>query len=208
MIVRRNQFRRMAVKTCRFFSTKSQSSAVVDLSKITVVSLEQAVAAPFTTCRLADDGARVIKVERPETGDFVRSYDKFAKGGSSYFAWLNRGKESLAIDMKQETSKKLLQEIVSTADVFVQNLAPGATERLGFGSTALRKAHPRLITLDISGYGLEGSLKDYKAYDLLVAAEAGLCEVTGTPHGPGRVGVSICDICAGKNLFKPFFSQL
>ena len=166
------------------------------LNGILVVSLEQAVAAPFCTSRLADAGARVIKVER-EGGDFARSYDGAIHGESAYFVWLNRGKESLVLDIKDAGDAALLVRIASKADVFVQNLAPGAAERAGFGSTALRNRHPRLITCDISGYGEQGDYADMKAYDMLVQAESGLCSVTGSPDQESRIGVSACDIGTG-----------
>ncbi|GBG23871.1 Succinate--hydroxymethylglutarate CoA-transferase [Hondaea fermentalgiana] len=149
------------------------------LGGLVVVSLEQAVAAPFCTSKLADQGARVIKVERRPAGDFARQYDRNASGASSYFAWLNRGKESFTADIKADGDREALQKLITNkADVFVQNLAPGAAERAGFGSEYLRELNPRLITLDISGYGDEGPRSSYKAYDLLVAAEAGLCDGT------------------------------
>jgi itaconate CoA-transferase len=166
------------------------------LEGVLVLSLEQAVAAPYCSSRLADAGARVIKVERAE-GDFARGYDEAANGLSSYFVWLNRGKESLVADIKNPADAALLHRILARADVFIQNLAPGAAARAGFGSEALRAAHPRLITLDISGYGDSGDYATMKAYDLLVQAESGLCSITGHPAGPGRVGVSVCDIACG-----------
>ena len=166
------------------------------LEGLLVVSLEQAVAAPYCSSRLADAGARVIKIERPE-GDFARGYDKAAKGSSSYFVWLNRGKQSLVADIKQPADSALLHNILSKADVFIQNLAPGAAARAGFGSDELRARYPRLITVDISGYGDSGDYATMKAYDLLVQAESGLAMVTGRPEGPGRVGVSACDIACG-----------
>ena len=166
------------------------------LKGLLVVSVEQAVAAPYCACKLADAGARVIKVERPE-GDFARNYDRAAEGESAYFVWLNRGKESIALDLKDSNDLALLRRMIATADVFIQNLAPGAAARLGIGSKALRAADPRLITLDISGYGEEGPYRDMKAYDLLIQAETGLAGITGHPAGPGRVGVSVCDIAAG-----------
>ena len=166
------------------------------LQGLLVVSVEQAVAAPYCACKLADAGARVIKVERPE-GDFARNYDRAARGESAYFVWLNRGKESIALDLKDSDDLALLRRMISAADVFIQNLAPGAAARLGIGSEALRAADPRLITLDISGYGEEGPYRDMKAYDLLIQAETGLAAITGHPAGPGRVGVSVCDIAAG-----------
>lgn len=166
------------------------------LEGIVVVALEQAVAAPFCSSRLADAGARVIKVERTE-GDFARSYDAVAEGESAYFVWLNRGKESLCLNIKDERDAKLLQHILLEADVFIQNLAPGAAARAGFDSAQLRQSNPRLITLDISGYGESGPYRDMKAYDLLVQCETGLASITGAPEQPGRVGVSICDIACG-----------
>jgi itaconate CoA-transferase len=166
------------------------------LEGLLVVSMEQAVAAPYCASRLADAGARVIKIERAE-GDFARAYDAVAKGQSSYFIWLNRGKESLCLDIKDPTDKALLDRLLAKADVFIQNLAPGAMARAGFGSAALREKHPRLITVDISGYGDEGEYAAMKAYDLLVQAESGLAYVTGRAEGPGRVGVSACDIACG-----------
>jgi itaconate CoA-transferase len=166
------------------------------LEGLLVVSLEQAVAAPYCSSRLADAGARVIKIERPE-GDFARGYDKAAKGLSSYFVWLNRGKQSLVADIKNPADAALLHRILGKADVFIQNLAPGAAARSGFGSDALRERYPRLITADISGYGETGEYASMKAYDLLVQAESGLAMITGHPAGPGRVGVSACDIACG-----------
>ena len=161
-----------------------------------VVALEQAVAAPYCTSRLADAGARVIKIERAE-GDFARGYDNQVMGQSAYFVWLNRGKESLVLDIKQAEDAELLENILSKADIFVQNLAPGAAERAGFGSETLRKRYPKLITVDISGYGEEGEYADMKAYDFLVQGESGLISVTGSPDAMGRVGASVCDIAAG-----------
>jgi itaconate CoA-transferase len=166
------------------------------LSGLLVLSLEQAVAAPYCSSRLADAGARVIKIERPE-GDFARAYDKAANGLSSYFVWLNRGKQSLVADIKNRDDAALLYRILERADVFVQNLAPGAAARAGFGGDDLRARYPRLITVDISGYGDSGDYAQMKAYDLLVQAESGLCMITGHPAGPGRVGVSACDIACG-----------
>jgi crotonobetainyl-CoA:carnitine CoA-transferase CaiB-like acyl-CoA transferase len=166
------------------------------LAGITVLALEQAVAAPYCTSRLADAGARVIKVERAE-GDFARGYDRAAKGMSSYFAWLNRGKESLVADIKAAADAALLHRILAHADVFVQNLLPGAAARAGFGSGELRARHPRLVTVDISGYGDEGPYAAMKSYDMLVQAETGLASITGGPEAPARAGVSVCDIAAG-----------
>lgn len=168
------------------------------LDGILVISLEQAVAAPWCSSRLADAGARVIKIERPE-GDFARGYDQSVHGESSYFVWINRGKESVALDLRQEADKSVLHGLVASADVFIQNLAPGAADRLGFGSQTLREKFRQLITCDISGYGESGPLKQLKAYDLLVQAESGLVAVSGAPGDWGRIGVSLCDITAGMN---------
>ena len=168
------------------------------LSGLLVVALEQAVAAPFCSSRLADAGARVIKIERPE-GDFARGYDRAVFGESSYFVWINRGKESIALDLREAADRAQLAALIAGADVFLQNLAPGAADRLGFGSQALRKLHPRLITCDISGYGESGPAHLLKAYDLLVQAESGLVAVSGASGPWGRIGVSICDITAGMN---------
>ena len=172
--------------------------AELPLSGVLVVALEQAVAAPYCSSRLADAGARVIKIERPE-GDFARGYDSAVHGESSYFVWINRGKESIALDLKREPDLNLLRRMLARADVFIQNLAPGAAERLGLGSAALRALHPKLITCDISGYGDRGRLYKMKAYDLLVQAESGLISVSGAPGDWGRIGVSLCDINAGLN---------
>ncbi len=166
------------------------------LAGLLVVSLEQAVAAPMASCRLADAGARVIKIERSE-GDFARDYDQAAKGGSSYFTWLNRGKESLVLDIKSPDDATLLHQLLARADVFIQNLAAGAAERAGFGAQTLRARNPQLITCSISGYGEEGPYAQMKAYDLLVQAESGLLSVSGPAGNPGRVGISVCDIATG-----------
>jgi len=172
--------------------------SIKPLDGLIVIALEQAVAAPYCSSKLADAGARVIKIERPE-GDFARGYDSAVFGESSYFVWINRGKESVALDLRSEEGKAVLRDLLAVADVFIQNLAPGAAERLGFGSQALREKHPRLITCDISGYGESGPLHQLKAYDLLVQAESGLVAVSGAPGPWGRIGVSICDISAGMN---------
>jgi len=166
------------------------------LNGVLVVSLEQAVAAPYCSSRLADAGAEVLKIERPE-GDFARAYDTMVKGQSTYFVWLNRGKKSVVIDIKNDADAALLHAMIAKADVFIQNLAPGAAARAGFGSDRLRAQNPRLITCDISGYGETGPYADMKAYDLLVQCETGLASITGTPEAPGRVGVSICDVACG-----------
>ena len=166
------------------------------LDGVLVVSLEQAVAAPLATCRLADAGARVIKLERTN-GDFARAYDTAANGQSAYFAWLNRGKESLTVDIKDAADRDLVLRILAKADVFIQNLAVGAATRAGLGSDDLRQRFPQLITCDISGYGETGPYADMKAYDLLVQAEAGLVSVNGTPGPYGRVGISVADTSTG-----------
>jgi len=178
-----------------------------DLEGILVVTLEQAVAAPYASSRLADAGARVIKLEREE-GDFARRYDACVNGESAYFVWLNRGKESVRFDFKDEGDKALLRRMLARADVFIQNLAPGAAERAGFASADLRAEFPRLITCDISGYGEEGPFRDMKAYDLLVQAESGLAAITGSPSEPGRVGVSVCDIACGMYAHQAILQAL
>jgi crotonobetainyl-CoA:carnitine CoA-transferase CaiB-like acyl-CoA transferase len=178
-----------------------------DLEGLLVVSLEQAVAAPYAASRLADAGARVIKVERPE-GDFARNYDADAHGYSSYFVWLNRGKESVALDLKQPADLKIFKTMLTKADVFIQNLMPGALDRLGVSMAALRAADPRLITCDISGYGASGPFARMKAYDFLVQAEVGLAQITGAPEEPGRVGVSVCDIAAGMTAHAAILQAL
>ena len=178
-----------------------------DLDGLLVISLEQAVAAPYAASRLADAGARVIKVERPE-GDFARGYDADANGHSSYFVWLNRGKESVALDLKQPADLQIFKQMLSKADVFIQNLMPGALDRLGVSMADLRQADPRLITCDISGYGASGPFAQMKAYDFLVQAEVGLAQITGAPEEPGRVGVSICDIAAGMTAHAAILQAL
>ncbi|WP_374384188.1 CaiB/BaiF CoA transferase family protein [Dongia sp.] len=171
------------------------------LKDVLVVALEQAVAAPIATSRLADAGARVIKLERPD-GDFARGYDDFALGQSSYFVWMNRGKESCRVDLNTAEDRALVETMIAKADVFIQNLAPGATDRLGIGSKALRARYPRLIVCDVSGYA-PGTPSYYrKAYDLLIQAEVGLAHITGTDlSGPSRVGISICDITTGQAAY-------
>ena len=178
------------------------------LEGITVLSVEQAVAAPFATRQLADLGARVIKIERPGVGDFARSYDATVRGESSHFVWLNRGKESLTLDVKRPGAATVLQRLLDRADVFVQNLAPGAAGRLGLGSSALRESHPRLVMCDISGYGSSGPYRDRKAYDLLVQAEAGLLSITGTPEEQVKVGISVADIAAGMYAYSGILTAL
>ena len=181
---------------------------MLPLEGITVVSLEQAVAAPFATRQLADSGARVIKIERPDVGDFARGYDATVRGLSSHFVWLNRSKESLTLDMKQAEAKLILHRLLEKADVFVQNLAPGATERLGFVTQELRKKYPRLIVCDVSGYGSTGPYRDKKAYDMLVQAEAGLISITGTEETPCKVGISAADIACGMYAYSGILTAL
>ena len=178
-----------------------------DLEGITVVALEQAVAAPYASGRLAEAGARVIKIERPE-GDFARGYDSLVKGESAYFVWLNRGKESIRLDVKNPEDHAILTNMVAQADVFIQNLAPGAAARLGFGADELTKRHPRLIYVSISGYGEDGPYRDQKAYDLLIQAESGLCMISGTEEAAARVGVSVCDIAAGMTSYQAIVQGL
>ncbi len=177
------------------------------LAGITVVALEQAVAAPFATRQLADMGARVIKIERPEVGDFARAYDSTMGGQSTYFVWLNRGKESVALDLKEARSREILATLVTRADVFISNLAPGAAERLGFDAASLCARDPRLIACEVSGYGDSGPYRDKKAYDLLVQAEVGLPETTGDEHA-AKVGISVCDIAAGMYAFSSILLAL
>lgn len=181
---------------------------MLPLEGITVVALEQAVAAPFATRQIADLGARVLKIERPAGGDFARHYDETVHGMSSYFVWLNRSKESLTLDLKHPVASEIIERLLATADVFVQNLAPGVTNRMGLGADALLSRHPRLIVCDISGYGASGPYRDKKAYDLLVQCETGLVSVTGTPESPSKVGISIADIGAGMYAFSGILTAL
>jgi itaconate CoA-transferase len=178
------------------------------LADITVVSLEQAVAAPYATRQLADLGARVIKVERPQGGDFARGYDRAVHGESSYFVWLNRGKESLTVDVKQPEGRRIVHRLLEGADVLVQNLGPGAAARMGLDAESVARTHPQIITATISGYGQDGPWSDRKAYDLLVQAEAGLLSVTGSPAEVARAGVSIADIAAGMFTFSGILTAL
>jgi itaconate CoA-transferase len=178
------------------------------LADITVVSLEQAVAAPYATRQLADLGARVIKVERPQGGDFARGYDRAVHGESSYFVWLNRGKESLTVDFKHPEGRRIIDRLLEGADVLVQNLGPGAAARMGLDAESVARAHPQTITATISGYGQDGPWSDRKAYDLLVQAEAGLLSVTGSPAEVARTGVSIADIAAGMFTFSGILTAL
>ncbi len=178
-----------------------------DLEGLLVVSVEQAVAAPLASRMLADGGARVIKVERPE-GDFARYYDRHVEGESAHFVWLNRGKESIALNLKNPADLDLLLRILGRADVFIQNLAPGVAERLGFGSSLLRRRFPRLVICEISGYASSGPYREMKAYDLLVQAESGIAHVTGIGDQCTRVGVSVCDIAAGMNAYAAILRAL
>ncbi|AVO49284.1 CoA transferase [Melaminivora suipulveris] len=184
------------------------TNSIRPLDGITVVSLEHAVAAPFCTRQLADLGARVIKVERPGSGDFARGYDTRVRGQSSHFTWINRSKESLALDLKQPEALDALMELLGQADVLVQNLAPGAAARMGLSYEALRAAHPRLIVCDISGYGADGPYRDKKAYDLLIQSEAGFLSVTGSPDEPAKAGISVADIAAGMYAYSSILSAL
>lgn len=186
---------------------KQPASTARPLEGVLVVSIEQALAAPLCTSRLAEMGARVIKIERAE-GDFARGYDQAANGEASYFVWTNRGKESMVLDFKQPEDAALLERILAQTDVFVQNLAPQALARAGFDSASLRARHPRLITCDISGYGSDGAASELKAYDLLVQCESGLAGISGAPEAYGRIGVSICDIGAGMNAAIGVLSAL
>jgi itaconate CoA-transferase len=181
---------------------------MLPLNGITVVALEQAVAAPFATRQLADLGARVIKIERPGVGDFARGYDETVMGMASHFVWLNRSKQSLTLNLKEDGAKDVLNRLLAKADVFVHNLAPGATERLGFGAERLREEHPRLIDCGISGYGSTGPYRDKKAYDLLVQCETGLVSTTGTPETPSKVGISAADIAAGMYAYTGILTAL
>jgi itaconate CoA-transferase len=178
------------------------------LDGITVVSVEQAVAAPFATRQLADLGARVIKIERPGAGDFARGYDRTVHGQSSYFVWLNRGKESAVLDIKHPDDRDLLGRLIDHADVFVQNLVPGAADRLGLGATAVRAGRPRLICCSVSGYGADGPYRMKKAYDLLVQCETGLVLATGTPEAPSKAGISVADIATGMYAYSGILTAL
>ena len=172
---------------------------MLPLEGIVVIAVEQAVAAPFCSSRLADAGAHVIKVERPE-GDFARAYDAAAKGQSSYFVWLNRGKDSVVIDLATKEGRQALEELIASADVLLQNLKPGSMDKLGFSLERLKKDYPSLISCTITGYGDEGPYAHRKAYDLLIQAESGLASITGGPDGPSRVGLSIVDIATGRRF--------
>jgi crotonobetainyl-CoA:carnitine CoA-transferase CaiB-like acyl-CoA transferase len=175
---------------------------------MTVVALEQAVAGPLASRHLADLGARVIKIERPGSGDFARHYDNRVNGLSSHFAWLNRTKESLSLDVKRDEGKQVLERLLAGADVFIHNLAPGAVDRLGFGRAILESRHPRLISCGISGYGADGPLRDRRAYDLLVQSEAGFLAVTGTEHEPAKAGIAVADIAGGMYAFSGILAAI
>ncbi|CAG8088202.1 unnamed protein product [Penicillium olsonii] len=193
----------------RLSSTKSTSAKrPLPLAGVTVVSLEQAIAAPFCTRQLADLGARVIKIERPGVGDFARQYDSRVDGLASHFVWTNRSKESLALDLKHQKDHAILMKLLEKADVLVQNLAPGASSRLGLSHDSLKEKHPGLIVCDISGYGQNGPYRDKKAYDLLIQSEAGMLSVTGTGKEPVKVGISIADISAGMYAYSNILSAL
>jgi itaconate CoA-transferase len=181
---------------------------VLPLEGITVVAVEQAVAAPFATRQLADLGARIIKVERPGAGDFARAYDATVNGMASHFVWLNRSKQSLTLDLKQPEAIDVLRRLLARADVFMHNLAPGAMARLGFASADVRRDHPRLIACEISGYGSTGPYRDKKAYDLLVQSEAGVLSITGSEEEPAKVGISVADIAAGMYAFSSVLAAL
>src|SRR6266571_9029719 len=178
------------------------------LDGITVVALEQVIAGPFATRQLAELGARVIKLERPGSGDAARGYDRTVKCLSSHFVWTNRSKESLVLDVKHPAAKQILEKLLGRADVFLQNLAPGAAERLGLGAAALRARHPRLIWCGISGYGPAGPYAEKKAYDLLVQCEAGVLSVTGTAEAPSKAGIPVADIAAGMYAFSSILAAL
>lgn len=178
------------------------------LQGITVIALEQAISAPLATRHLADLGARVIKIERPDGGDFARSYDNTVHGLASHFVWTNRSKESLTLDLKQDAAKDILHRLLARADVFVQNFAPGACERLGLGTAELRQRYPRLIICNVSGYGSTGPYRDRKAYDLLIQSEAALLSITGTPEAPSKVGISVADIAGGMYAYSGILTAL
>jgi itaconate CoA-transferase len=178
------------------------------LDGITIVALEHVIAAPFATRQLADLGARVIKIERPGDGDFARHYDERAKGMSSHFTWVNRSKESLTLDLKQDAALSILKKLLQTADIFVQNLAPGAVARMGLSPEALQAINPQLIYCNLSGYGEDGPYRDKKAYDLLIQSEAGLLSITGTPDEPSKAGISIADIAAGMYTYTNIMAAL
>src|SRR5215468_9376156 len=186
---------------------KTRDHAMLPLEGITVIAVEQAVAAPFCSSRLADAGAHVVKVERPE-GDFARGYDAAAKGQSSYFVWLNRGKDSVIVDLATKEGRRALEQLIASADVLLQNLKPGSMDKLGFSLERIRKDYPALVCCTITGYGDEGPYAHRKAYDLLIQAESGLASITGGPEGPSRVGVSIVDIATGATAHASILEAL
>ena len=191
-----------------FWGCRGHSDMKMPLAGVRVVALEQAVSAPFCSRQLADTGADVIKVERPDGGDFARSYDSVIAGQSAYFVWLNRGKRSIVLDLKSADGRAVLAKLVARADVFVHNLAPGAVERLGFGYEALAVSHPRLVWCGISGYGPDGPYRDKKAYDMLVQGEAGIIGLTGSDEEPARAGVSMADIASGLYAYSSILAAL
>src|SRR3954469_11356548 len=196
------------MRTSRWLPGYTGTPTVQPLHGLTVVAVEQAVAAPFATRQLGDLGARVIKVERPDGGDFARAYDTTVKGLSSYFVWLNRSKESLTLDLKRAETRSVLDRLLERADVFVQNLGPGASDRLALSPAALRARYPRLIVCSVTGYGSSGPFACRKAYDLLVQSEAGLLSITGTAEQPSKVGISIADIAAGMYAYSGILAAL
>src|SRR4051794_23993076 len=196
------------MRTSRWLPGHTGTQTVQPLHGLTVVAVEQAVAAPFATRQLADLGARVIKIERPDGGDFARGYDTTVKGLSSYFVWLNRSKESLTLDLKRPPCADLLSRLLARADVFVQNLAPGAADRIGTAPALLRRQHPRLIVCTVSGYGSSGPYGQKKAYDLLVQSEVGLVSLTGSEDAAAKVGISVADIAAGMYAYSGILTAL
>jgi crotonobetainyl-CoA:carnitine CoA-transferase CaiB-like acyl-CoA transferase len=186
----------------------SHAPSSLPLHGLLVVALEHAVAAPLATRHLADQGARVIKIERPGTGDFARDYDGVVNGTSAYFAWLNRSKESVTCDLKEPDDRALVERLLERADVFVQNLAPGAAARLGLGAEQVVERHPRVVACDLSGYGSSGPYTDKKAYDLLIQCEAGLVSVTGVPDAPAKAGISVADISGGMYAYSGILTGL
>ena len=181
---------------------------MLPLEGITVIAVEQAVAAPFATRQLADLGARIIKIERPEVGDFARGYDATVNGMASHFVWLNRSKQSLTLDLKRPEAIDVLRRLLARADVFIHNLAPGAMTRLGFASADVRRDHPRLVVCEVSGYGSSGPYREKKAYDLLVQSETGVLSITGSEEEPAKVGISVADIAAGMYAFSSVLAAL
>lgn len=192
----------------RVLILKHKEDFYVAVRRYNCSKLRAGSSSPFATRQLADLGARVIKIERPNTGDFARNYDTTVHGMSSHFVWLNRSKESVCLDLKQEESTIILDKILSQADVFVQNLAPGAVDRLGFSPSILKEKYPQLIICGISGYGSNGSYRDKKAYDLLIQCEAGLVSITGTDDNPSKSGISIADIAAGMYAYTGILTAL